>query len=156
MVKVITVLVVALAFVSGAAAQTLTQGQNWSIGLNNQVDMSGAAGSASSIQGLTTLTGQDLTSSLGATGTQSFSSALTQIGSIGEDEEQTADLLLQAAPFMQIMDGLGTGSLLDLGSLSTTGTISTPFSDTPAPLGISTGAIPWDTEKTGGLGKPWQ
>jgi hypothetical protein len=155
MVKVITVLIVALAVASGAAAQTLTQGQNWNIGLGSQVDISGAAGSANNLQGLTTFNTQSLGSGLGTVGTQSFTSALLQSASINEDQEKTAELLAQASPLVQTMDGLGTGGTFDLGGLSSMGSLSAPYGGSSASLGTLTAGIPWDTSQTGGLGKPW-
>jgi hypothetical protein len=156
MVKVITVLVVTFVVASGAGAQTLTQVQNWNLGLNNDIGLSGAGGSASSLQGLTTLNTQSLGSGLTAMGTQNFGTVLLQSASTGQDQDQAADLILQATPLVQSLDGLGTGSLMSLGQSSSLGTISTPFANTSAPLGISSSGIPWDTQKVGGLGKPWQ
>jgi hypothetical protein len=154
MVKVVTFsIIVALVAGTGANAQLLTQSQNWNLGLGSGIDLGGAGGSASTLQGLDVTSLQNLSGGLGTGSTQTFSGAMLQIGSqYGSNE--TID---QATPLIQSMDGLGTGLLTNgsLLNLTSTGQISSPFSGASSPLGISTASIPWDSQAAGGLPKPW-
>jgi hypothetical protein len=150
MVKVVSIsVVVILAVASGVSGQTLTQGQTWNIGLGSNVNLIGAGGSASNMQGLTALNMQSLGSGLGVTGTQDFNTALLQIGSVCDDP-QAPELIAQATPLILSVDGLNM-DLSNLGGMSS----FTPFTGTSAPFGVSTASIPWDIEGTGGLGKPF-
>jgi len=58
--KAITAVVAVLLIGSSAMAQINLQSQNWNFGLNNAINLSGGAGTAATIQGIGTLSVQDI------------------------------------------------------------------------------------------------